>query len=309
VPGAVFPLVNTQPRTEAWEKRFGSLGYKGAWDPPAGSRRPDEIPVLSEGRPGIQPVAGLAPVFMIEQVHAHPHEVSIFAGGPLTNLALAVRLDPDFPRLVKELVFMGAFQHLPQPDFNVRFDPEAAHIVLTAPWPSVTSVGDVTSNGIFSSKAIFSAENVEKIRAAKTPIADFVLKYSQVDIDHNWSLWDELAAAVLIDPTVVTASEDIYLDVNIDHDMDYGRVHVWDDKSAPDTNIRKVRVVKELDAKRFQERFIKSMSASPTLQPPMRRGFSTCRSREVADSLVTTLRVPLFLPELLEHRSSQPRSL
>ena len=55
-------------------------------------------------------MAGFAPVFMIEQVvHAHPHDVSIFAGGPLTNLALAVRLDP---RLVKEPVFMGAFQHL-----------------------------------------------------------------------------------------------------------------------------------------------------------------------------------------------------
>jgi inosine-uridine nucleoside N-ribohydrolase len=201
---------------------------------------------------------------MIEQVHAHPHEVSIFAGGPLTNVALAVRLDPDFPRLAKELVFMGAFQHLPQPDFNIRFDPEAAHIVLTAPWPSITSVGDVTSNPLFSSKAIFSTEDIEKIRAAKTPIADYVLKYSQVDIDHNWSLWDELAAAVLIDPTMVTKSSYIYLDVNLEHEMDYGRVHVWDDANVPPTGERKVRVVQEIDLNRFRERFIKSMSASPT---------------------------------------------
>jgi inosine-uridine nucleoside N-ribohydrolase len=214
--------------------------------------------------PVVRAAALLAPIFMIEQVHAHPHEVSIFAGGPLTNVALAVRLDPDFPRLAKELVFMGAFQHLPQPDFNIRFDPEAAHIVLTAPWPSITSVGDVTSNPLFSSKAIFSTEDIEKIRAAKTPIADYVLKYSQVDIDHNWSLWDELAAAVLIDPTMVTKSSYIYLDVNLEHEMDYGRVHVWDDANVPPTGERKVRVVQEIDLNRFRERFIKSMSASPT---------------------------------------------
>jgi inosine-uridine nucleoside N-ribohydrolase len=47
--------------------------------------------------PTIQPADDIAAIFMIKQVHAHPHEVSIFAGGPLTNLALAVRLDPDSP--------------------------------------------------------------------------------------------------------------------------------------------------------------------------------------------------------------------
>ena len=97
VPGAIFPLVNTQVETELWERTFGSLGYKGAWGPPPASRSPDEIPILPEGMPTIQPADDIAAIFMIKQVHAHPHEVSIFAGGPLTNLALAVRLDPDSP--------------------------------------------------------------------------------------------------------------------------------------------------------------------------------------------------------------------
>jgi inosine-uridine nucleoside N-ribohydrolase len=174
-----------------------------------------------------------------------------------------VRLDPDFPKLVKELVFEGAFQQNAQPDFNVRFDPEAAHIVLTAPWPRITSVSDVVSKASFSSKAILSTENEEKIRAAKTPISDLVVQFSGIDIDNNWPLWDEAAAAVVIDPAIVTDSKEVYLDVNIDHDIDYGRVHVWSDTDVPHINIRKVRVVNEMDAKRFEERFIKSMTASP----------------------------------------------
>jgi purine nucleosidase len=263
VPGAVFPLVNSQEETEAWEKLYGSLGYKGAFD---SRMAPDKIPVLPEGMPVGRASDRFAPIFMIEQVRAHPHAVSIFAGGPLTNLAIAVRLDPEFPKLVKELVFMGALIAQQQPDFNIRFDPEAAHIVLTAPWPRITSVGDVTSSPNTKAQAILSEEAIKKLRAAKSPIADYVLEYSQVDLDNNnnFPLWDELAAAVLIDPIVVTKSEDIYLDVNIDHNMDYGRAHVWwDDQHVPHTNKRKVRVVDEIDVNRFKARFIKCMSAYP----------------------------------------------
>jgi inosine-uridine nucleoside N-ribohydrolase len=189
VPGAVFPLVNTQEETEAWEKRFGPLGYKGAWDtketrgdPSYVPHRPEVIPALPEGTPGIKPASERAANFMIEQVHAHPHEVSIFAGVPLTNLALAVRLDPDFPSLAKELVFEGAFLNLGYADFNIRFDPEAAHIVLTAPWPTITLVADVTGD------VKFSSGDIDKIKAAKTSIANYVLEYSKRDLAKNWPL-------------------------------------------------------------------------------------------------------------------------
>ena len=60
----------------------------------------------------------------------------------MTNLALAITIDPEFPRLAKELVFMGAslspqttdpeFVNTPRREFNLWFDPEAAHIVLNA---------------------------------------------------------------------------------------------------------------------------------------------------------------------------------
>ena len=47
--------------------------------------------------------------FMVEMVHQHPHQVSIFSAGALTNIALAVRMDPSFASMAKELVIMGGY--------------------------------------------------------------------------------------------------------------------------------------------------------------------------------------------------------
>ena len=45
--------------------------------------------------------------FMVRMVHQYPHEVTIYAAGPMTDLALAIALDPHFPELAKELIVMG----------------------------------------------------------------------------------------------------------------------------------------------------------------------------------------------------------
>ena len=63
---------------------------------------------MPEGKPAAQPADEDAAHFLVRMVRKYPHEVTIYAGGPMTNLALAISIDPDFPGLVKELVFMGA---------------------------------------------------------------------------------------------------------------------------------------------------------------------------------------------------------
>src|SRR6266568_1894090 len=80
------------------------------------------------------------PHFLVRMVHKFSNQVTIYVGGPMTNLALAISIDPEFPKLVKELVFMGAslnpettdpeLINTPRREFNLWFDPEAAHIVL-----------------------------------------------------------------------------------------------------------------------------------------------------------------------------------
>jgi inosine-uridine nucleoside N-ribohydrolase len=262
VPGAVTPLVNTLQDTHEWEKQYGHIGYKGAWDskeererngqPNYVPHKDDVVPHLPEGLPNICPKQELAAEFMIRQVHAHPHAVSIFAGGPLTDIALAVRTDPEFAGLTKELVFMGAARPPKNaPDFNFRFDPEAARIVLGAHWPTITAVGDVTY------EITLEQADMDKIAAAHTETGDFVVKYSCPDISKA-HLWDEICAAVLIDPTLIIHSEDEYIDVVVDHQKDYGAVRL-DCQNALIDGQSKVRIVDKIGVCRFKSEFIDSM--------------------------------------------------
>ena len=69
--------------------------------------------------------------------HVHAGELLLVALGPMTNIALALKLDPTLPQRVKRFLVMGGALNghgniTPQAEFNIAFDPEAAHIVFTA---------------------------------------------------------------------------------------------------------------------------------------------------------------------------------
>src|SRR5437588_11117866 len=146
VPGAELPLVRRKEETELAEQQYGSFAWLGAWTPrfyhPAG-----DLGDMPEGKPTIHPADEDAAHFLVRMVRKFPHEVTIYAGGHMTNLALAISIDPEFPTLAKELIFMGAslspqttdpeFVNTPRREFNLWFDPEAAHIVLRAPWKKI----------------------------------------------------------------------------------------------------------------------------------------------------------------------------
>src|SRR5689334_11289638 len=147
VPGAAFPLVRTQQATELWEQQYGKVVYKGAWNKREGSHGPYEVPPLREGNPTIKPLNEDAAHFLVRMVRKYPHQVTIYAGGPMTNIALALAIDPEFAELTDGLIFMGGSIRPPMEpaefatnsrhEFNLWFDPEAAHIVLRAKWPKI----------------------------------------------------------------------------------------------------------------------------------------------------------------------------
>jgi inosine-uridine nucleoside N-ribohydrolase len=260
VKGALYPLINTPDRTRAWERMYGKLVWKGAFNDPAPGQTwhpsdPFLIPPNPAGTPTLKAMPGTAAAFMIEQVHKYPHQVTIVEAGPMTNLALAIRLDPEFASLAKELVFMGAIidVNIPQvtgntdfnTDFNLNFDPEAAHIVLTAPWARITAVGNV-SNNIVMDKALAA-----RIDAKHSPVTDLIAR--SVD---NLPLWDQLAAAIAADPSLITGKIEAYMDVETAQGPYYGAARLWPETTHPHMGEQKVEFVTAVDSDRFLRRFI-----------------------------------------------------
>src|SRR6202046_1572891 len=145
--GAAYPLVRTREEALEWQERFGKVAYAGAWDERWG-HDPFTVPALAEGKPSTPRSDEDAAHFLVRMVRKYPDEVTIYEGGPMTNLALAISLDSQFASLARELVFMGGSLNQqtndaelpknPRHEFTCGFDPEAAHIVLRAPWKKIT---------------------------------------------------------------------------------------------------------------------------------------------------------------------------
>jgi inosine-uridine nucleoside N-ribohydrolase len=103
---------------------------------------PETIDLPTDPRPAYQ--------FIIDTVRANPGEVTLVAVGRMTNLALAVKHDPEIASLVKGVVIMGGNFYVPGnvspvAEANIHGDPEAADVVMTASWKVVVVGLDVTA--------------------------------------------------------------------------------------------------------------------------------------------------------------------
>jgi purine nucleosidase len=267
--GAEYPLVRQQKETEMWEQRYGSVAWLGAWTPRV-YHPPDQLGDMPEGMPVHHAIDEDAPHFLIRMVHRFPNEVTIYEGDPMTNLALAISIDPEFPRLAKELVFMGAslnpnttdpeFVNTPRREFNLWFDPEAAHIVLRAPWKKITC----TTVDI-SVKTRMTMELINRIKSSSSLAAQYVGNYARLHGEYNY-LWDELAAAAWIDPSIITKKETRYMDVNLSRGPSYGDTLTWAEQTKPKVEVQPVEIQVDLDAEKFYRMFLAYLSA-PTPRP------------------------------------------
>jgi inosine-uridine nucleoside N-ribohydrolase len=253
--GALMPLLRTQAEMHDWEARYGRIPWKGAWNAPRPGRsyhpdQPELIPPLPEGTPVTRPSDADAVSFLIRSVRAHPHAVTIIAAGPLTNIALALRIAPDLAGLAKQLVFMGGLIDTGMgqvtgnadynSDFNVLFDPEAAHIVLSAPWARVTAIGNVAT-GI-----VMTPELVERISRAGTPVSGYVARFAR----RGQPFWDEIATAVAVDPSLIRQDVVASMDVDLQPGPDYGRAVLRRQSEGP-AGGTPVHVVQSIDETRF----------------------------------------------------------
>jgi len=264
VPGAEYPLVRRKRETELWEQRFGSVAWVGAWTPRV-YHPPDELGEFPEGKPTTKPSDEDAAHFLVRLVRKFPEEVTIYEGGPMTNLALAISIDPEFPKLAKELIFMGAslnpqtddpeFANTPRHEFNMWFDPEAAHMVLMARWKKITCTPvDI------SVRTRLTAELINRVKAGNSPAARYVGTYSRLYGEYNY-LWDELAAAAWLDPSLITKKETRFMDVDLDRGASYGNTLTWTDRDKPKVEHQPVEIQVDLDSEKFYRMFVELLTA------------------------------------------------
>ncbi|QDQ15763.1 nucleoside hydrolase [Streptomyces spectabilis] len=148
---------------------------------------------------------------IIDTVMSHgPGEITIVPTAGLTNIALAVRKEPRIAERVREVVLMGGGYHTGNwsavAEFNIKIDPEAAHIVFNERWP-LTMVGlDLTH------QALATPEVVARIAAVGTKPAAFVgelldffgtMYLREQGFEHP-PVHDPCAVAYVIDPSVMT---------------------------------------------------------------------------------------------------------
>ncbi len=225
IKGAEQPLINTQREQELREALYGSfVGWHGSFNPDA--PEPSRTWAPPGGYPKVKTRPGRAADFIIDTIRANPGEVVLYAAGPLTNIALAVRMDPGIVPLTKAIYIMGGSSE-GGPELNWWWDPEAASIVLREPWKEI-----VVSPFEAGAQVWSSAKLMQRVVDAGGPLANHVrqlyLEARPLPGTSIWSMmWDELTVASIIDPLIIKKSETMYLDVDISHGPKYGHTVIW----------------------------------------------------------------------------------
>jgi purine nucleosidase len=198
---------------------------------------------------------------LVSMANASPGKMTLVCIGPLTNIAVALKLDPDLPEKIKDLVVMGGaiYSRGNTPnisaEFNTYTDPEAAHMVFES-WPEFKLVSWETTMAHG-----FSGSLVEKWFAMNTPQAQFFKKTNQKVIEYITNILgrkmlfaaDALAMSVAIEPSIVKKSEQHALTVELNGRFTRGQTTVdWMDMSKKP---KKANIILEVD----QERFIQLM--------------------------------------------------
>lgn len=174
---------------------FGDDGLGGYADTICSDKREEEMGAVE---------------FLVEYINSHPGEVTLFAIGPCTNIAKAVRRSQTFAQNLKRLIIMGGAKYTgnmsPVAEYNFWADPQAAHEVLQAGIREVVMVGlDVTN------KIALSCGMREILRMLDTPLSNFMYNITKEGLDDNWRtrkkavspMHDVLTVAYFIEPALL----------------------------------------------------------------------------------------------------------
>ncbi|MCR5856188.1 nucleoside hydrolase [Mesorhizobium sp. J428] len=163
---------------------------------------PDRIAAQPDPRPAHR--------FIVDAVRADPGNVSIVAVGRMTNLALALAEAPDIASKVRQVVLMGGAFAVPGnvspvAEANIMGDPEAADMVMTAPWKLAAIGLDVTMRTVMTRSHLAElarrgGERVEFLSSISQHYFDFYSRF----LEDGMAVHDSCACAYLVAPGLFT---------------------------------------------------------------------------------------------------------
>ncbi|OLO59631.1 ribonucleoside hydrolase [Actinomyces oris] len=227
--------------------------------------RPVEIAPDVHGDSGLDGVELPEPAVALDPRHGvdliietimsnEPGTVTLVPTGPLTNIAMAARKEPRIVERVQEIVLMGGGYHVgnwsPVAEFNIKVDPEAAHIVFNEKWPIVMVGLDLTH------QALATDEVAERIAAVPGSVSQFTLglftffrkAYQDAQGFDFPPVHDPCTLAYLIDPTIVETVK-VPVDVELNGSLTTGMTVA--DFRAPAPEDCHTKVATRLDAPGF----------------------------------------------------------
>lgn len=240
---------------------------------------------IPPGLPQLQPDPRHAAVFLAETVLAQPGEVSIVAVGPLTNVAVALRMYPEVARQVKEIVIMGgAIGRLPRghgnitpaAEFNFWVDPEAARIVLHS-GANITLMPLNVCRRSYFARSLY--DRIVDPAGAFPEVAELFKRYIRPRFDDPeldrrepvlfYGVFDHACLAYLIRPEIFQIMS-MCVEVSIQPGMDYGVSHGYvkgdyvsgEDTLPIDSNLEPIRVAHDMDFDALVELYVAALTGA-----------------------------------------------
>ncbi len=246
--GADAPLLHPSPDAGYvhGQDGFGDVGY-----PPAQRQAEAEHAALA----------------IIRLSHQHAGKLLLVALGPLTNLALALKLDPTLPQRIARLVVMGGAvtcqgNITPAAEFNIYFDPEAAHIVFEAferidlaDWEAVIA------HGLHHERVVGWLQAGSERGRFYERISEKTRLWSIDRRGDHWHAADALAMAFALEPDGALDVQDRPVSIELEGTHSRGATIV--DWRRQEGRADKVAILMKYDQQRFESLIQAALAASP----------------------------------------------
>ncbi|MCJ7661740.1 MAG: nucleoside hydrolase [Anaerolineales bacterium] len=168
---------------------------------------------------------------LLETIHQFPHDLTLVTLGPLTNIAVALRLDPSIAQLVSECVIMGGTGQghgniTPVGEYNFLADPEAAKIVFESGMPIKMVGWDISRT-----YAVFNPDDTAALKAIDTPLAHFCIDTQKAVQQFaltttklpGFDLPDPIAMAIALDPQTAIRTERLFVAIETESSLCRGQ--------------------------------------------------------------------------------------